>query len=459
MFDRDLIIIDTETTGMSAFHNRVIELAMIRISKNKIVDKFTTLINPETRISPFISSFTGITNEDLKDAPVFGDVKNRVLELLDDAVFVAHNVRFDYSFIKTELKRTGVNYKSKTFCTVRLSRRLFPEHRSHSLESVIDRYNFKFENRHRAYDDAYVLWQFLKKIKKTVPKKTLMKAWADLTKSLYSVDADIKTQVDALPESPGVYIFYNKNDEVLYVGKSKNISDRVIAHFSEDTTSTKHLSLIKEVVRIGHIITTGEFGALLMESQMIKELHPIYNARLLEKKEFIILSKSMNKDGYWTLKPKTVKSLAEVNSENLFGAFKNKQAMKEYLIEFAEKYSLCQKLLGIDSSKDSCFAYKLGKCRGACIGKEKKKIYNPRFLIAFIESRHFRPWPHKGKIEIVEKDEYGEKWESYIIDRWCLIGKKNNAGDEETFDPIFDPDHYKIISRYLRNNNPSVRKI
>ena len=145
MFDRDLIIIDTETTGMSALHDRVIELAMIRISKNKIVDKFTTLLNPETRISPFISSFTGITNKDLKDAPLFGDVKNRVLELLDDAVFVAHNARFDYSFIKTELKRTGVNYKSKTFCTVRLSRRLFPEHRSHSLESVISRYNFKFE--------------------------------------------------------------------------------------------------------------------------------------------------------------------------------------------------------------------------------------------------------------------------------------------------------------------------
>jgi len=459
MFDRDLIIIDTETTGMSAFHDRVIELAMIRVSKNKIVDKFTTLINPEGRLSPFISSFTGITDEDLKNAPLFGDVKNRVLELLDDAVFVAHNVRFDYSFIKNELKRTGVNFKAKTFCTVRLSRRLFPEHRSHSLESVINRYNFKFESRHRAYDDAFVLWQFLKKIKKTVPKKTLMKAWADLTKSLYSVDADIKTQVDALPESPGVYIFYDKDDAPLYVGKSINISDRVISHFSEDTTSTKHLSLIKEVVRIGHIVTTGEFGALLMESQMIKELHPIYNARLLEKKEFIVLRKAMGKDGYATLKPKTVKSLAEVDSDNLFGAFKNKQAVKEYLIEFAEKYSLCQKLLGIDSSKDSCFAYKLGKCRGACIGKEKKKIYNSRFLIAFIESRHFRPWPHKGKIEIVEKDEYGEKWESYIVDRWCLVGKKNSAGDEEKFDPIFDPDHYKIIERYLRNNNTLVRKI
>jgi DNA polymerase-3 subunit epsilon len=118
MFDRDLIIIDTETTGISPLYERVIELAMIRVSKNKIIDKFTTLINPQKRISPFISSFTGITNEELEGAPIFEDVKDRVLELLNDAVFVAHNVRFDYSFIKTELKRVGINYKAKTFCTL-----------------------------------------------------------------------------------------------------------------------------------------------------------------------------------------------------------------------------------------------------------------------------------------------------------------------------------------------------
>lgn len=459
MFDRDLIIIDTETTGMSAFHNRVIELAMIRVSKNKIVDKFTTLINPQKRISPFISSFTGITNEELEDAPLFEDVKERVMELLNDAVFVAHNVRFDYSFIKTELKRVGINFKAKTFCTVRLSRRLYPEHRSHSLESVIARHNFKFESRHRAYDDAFVLWQFLQKIKKTIPKKTLLKAWADLTKSLYSVDKDIKVQVDVLPETTGVYIFYNKNDEVLYVGKSKNISDRVIAHFSEDVTSVKHLNLMKEVVRIGHLVTTGELGALLLESRLIKDLHPIYRARLLEKKEFVVLIKEISKDGYLILKSETVNSLTEVKSDDLLGAFKNKRSVKEYLVEFADKYSLCKKKLGIEAGIGSCFAYKMGKCRGACVKKEKKAIYNSRFLIAFIESRQFRSWPCKGPVEIMEKNELEEKWESYVIDRWCLVAKKNSVGDEEKFDPVFDPDVYRIIERYLRNKNTSLKQL
>lgn len=457
MFDRDLIIIDTETTGMSAFNERIIEIAMIRISKNKIVDKFTTLLNPQKHVSPFINSFTGISNEELEVAPLFEDVKDRIFELLQDAVFVAHNVRFDYSFIKSELKRVGINYKAKTFCTVRLSRRLYPEHRSHSLESVINRFNFKFESRHRAYDDAYVLWQFLQKIKKTIPKKILLKAWADLTKSLYSVDNDIKVQVDVLPETSGVYIFYNKNDEVLYVGKSKNISDRVVAHFSQDISSTKHLSLMKEVVRIGHMVTTGEFGALLLESQLIKELHPIYNAKLLEKKEFVVLTKEINKDGYWTLQSETVNSLIELESDNLLGAFKNKRSVKEYLEEFSDKYILCKKMIGLETGKGSCFAYKMGKCKGACISKEKKQIYNSRFLIAFIESRQFRPWPYKGPVEIMEKNELEDKWESYVIDRWCLVAKKNSVGDEEKFDPSFDPDVYRIIEKYLRNNKIIVK--
>lgn len=458
MFDHDLAIIDVETTGMSPLHERVIEIAIIRVSKNKIVDKFTTLINPQKHLSPFISMFTGIKPEQLTNAPLFADVKDRVLELLSGAVFVAHNVRFDYSFIKSELKRTGVTYKAKTFCTVRLSRRLYPRFKSHSLESVISRFDFKFANRHRAYDDAHILWQFLRKVKKTMPKDVLMKAWADLTRSLYSADKNIREQVDALPESPGVYIFYDKRDTVLYVGKSKNISDRVIAHFSQDTSSTKHINLMREIARIGHIRTTGELGAMLLEAQLVKEFHPRYNAKLQEKKAFIVLTKYNDDNGYLTFKSSTVTSLKDVNTENLLGTFKNKRGVKEYLAEFAKKYSLCPKLLGIEITRGSCFSHKIGRCKGACTGKETSKMYNAKFLIAFIESRQFRPWPYDGPVEVVEKSDEEGKWESYIVDRWCLIGKKNSLGDEEKYESTFDPDYYKIISRYLKGSNPAINR-
>lgn len=458
MFNHDLAIVDVETTGMSPLHDRVIEVAIIRISKNKIVDKFTTLINPQARLSPYISMFTGITNEQLVKAPLFEEVRERISGLLEGAVFVAHNARFDYSFIRSELRRSGLGFKAKTFCTVRLSRRLFPEFRSHSLESVIARYKFKFKNRHRAYDDAHVLWQFLNKIKKTVPKNTLMKAWDDLTRSLYSAEAGLRNQIDSLPESPGVYIFYDKNDAPIYIGKSKNISDRVISHFYEDIKSVKHLSLTKEVVRVGHIKTTGELGALLLEAQLVKELKPTYNSRLKKTKSFLVLMREKNKEGYMTLKTQTASSLTEIDTDNLLGTFKSKAGAKEFLSSFAEKYFLCQKVLGIDSGRGSCFAYKIGKCRGTCIGKEKKQIYNSRFLIAFVESRQFRPWPYEGPVEIVEKNEEEDKWESYVIDRWCLIAKKNSLGDEEKFEHIFDPDYYRIISRHVRSSNPHLHK-
>lgn len=129
MLNKPYTIVDVETTGMNGWHDRIIEIGMIRIENNKVVEEFKSLVNPETYISPFIESFTGINSDDLRDAPVFSDIKGKVHELLTDAIFVAHNARFDYSFLKYELKRTGISYNAKTLCTVKLSRNLFSQFR------------------------------------------------------------------------------------------------------------------------------------------------------------------------------------------------------------------------------------------------------------------------------------------------------------------------------------------
>lgn len=184
MFNQNLAIIDVETTGMSAIRNRIIEIAIIRVEKNKIVDKFTSLVNPEVSLPYFITNLTGITEDELDRAPVFGQMKKKVNKLLKDAIFVAHNVWFDYSFIQNEMERVNLSFNAPRCCTVRLSRRLYPEHRSHSLQALIQRYGFNYSNRHRAYDDAYVLWQFLKQIKATFPKEYVKDEWERLV-SLY----------------------------------------------------------------------------------------------------------------------------------------------------------------------------------------------------------------------------------------------------------------------------------
>jgi DNA polymerase-3 subunit epsilon len=181
MFDKSLAIVDVETTGMSARYNRVIEIAIIRIEGNKIADTFTSLVNPETYIPSFITHLTGISNTDVESAPLFGKVKHKVKKFLKGATFVAHNVWFDYSFIQSELARVEIPFESKRCCTVRLSRRLYPQHKSHSLAALIERHGFEYKARHRAYDDAYVVWQFLRKIKKEIPAPLVRSTWEFLT--------------------------------------------------------------------------------------------------------------------------------------------------------------------------------------------------------------------------------------------------------------------------------------
>lgn len=451
MFGKNLAIVDIETTGMSSQFNRIIEIAIIRVENNKIVDTYTTLVNPQTHVSSFIYNFTGIAEEDLKQAPVFADIKDRVAEILHGATFVAHNVRFDYTFIKNELKRQGIPFKAKTFCTVRLSRRLYPEHRSHSLESIIARHNFSFKSRHRAYDDAYVLWQFLKKIKKTFPKKQVEEAWAALTKSLYSADPGLKDQIDALPEAPGVYLFYDRDGKLLYVGKSTNVSDRVIAHFSEDGQSEKHLTLMREVAAIDYILTAGELGALLTESQLVKKLNPVYNRQLRQKRLVYVLKKETDKDGYLTFKSEACELAQLSRLDDVFRTFNSKTSMKEFLTFFADKYSLCPRLLGLEKGKGACFSSKLGKCKGACAGRESKLMYNARFTIALIENQQFKPWPFDGPVQITEAGD-DDRWDIFTFDNWSLIAHENHRGETEEFEPQFDIDTYAILSRHLKKS-------
>ncbi len=177
MFDKSLAIVDVETTGMSAHFNRVIEIAIIRVEGRRVVDSFTSFVNPGVQIPSFISHLTGIQNSDIETAPTFDKIKKTVLTYLSGATFVAHNVWFDYSFIQQEFARSNSLFEAKRCCTVRLSRRVFPQHKSHSLASIIERYGFDYKARHRAYDDAFVVWQLLRKIRSEVPAPLIKSTW------------------------------------------------------------------------------------------------------------------------------------------------------------------------------------------------------------------------------------------------------------------------------------------
>ncbi|MDO8497925.1 MAG: exonuclease domain-containing protein [bacterium] len=275
-----LAFIDIETTGSSMLHDRIIEIGIIRVEDDQVSEVFETLINPQTYVSPFITELTGITSQEVEQAPPFEEIEAKVHNLLKDCTFVAHNVRFDYGFVKNEFKRLGRNFSSELMCTVRLSRKLFPHHTRHNLDAIIKRHDIQCENRHRALGDAKVIWEFYQKIRRKFNSKTLDKAfdWVMRKPSLpFLLNPEV---LENIPESCGVYIFYGENDLPLYVGKSVNMKERVLTRLTNDHHSAKESSISAQLRRIEWIQTIGELGAHILESSKIKDLQPVYNRKI-----------------------------------------------------------------------------------------------------------------------------------------------------------------------------------
>ncbi len=171
--EKNFTIVDLETTGGSAYFNRIIEIGVLRVERGEVVARYSQSINPQIPIPEMITKITGLTDRDVAGAPLFEEVADELITFFEDAIFVAHNVMFDYSFLKEEYRRLGYSFNLDRLCTVRLSRALFPQHKRHNLAALIERHEFEAGNRHRAFDDAHVLWQFFQTIKTTFDAETL----------------------------------------------------------------------------------------------------------------------------------------------------------------------------------------------------------------------------------------------------------------------------------------------
>ena len=279
MLPQPLIFLDLETTGMTATHERITEIGLIEVANGEYVGSWSQLVNPEKSIPPFIQSLTGITNEMVEDAPTFEQLAPGLFQRLDGKLLIAHNARFDYGFLKNEFGRLGMSYRSRVLCTAKLSRKLFPEHRRHNLDSLIERYGLTCSARHRALGDAEVLWQFLQKLYAEVDIARINAA-VQAQMVAPNLPAGLSAEaLDAIPEAPGVYLFYDERGALLYVGKSVDLHARVRSHFSGDHRLAKDMRITQQVTRVEWIETAGELGALLNESRVIKELLPLKRER------------------------------------------------------------------------------------------------------------------------------------------------------------------------------------
>lgn len=270
-------MVDIETTGGYASGNAITEVAIIVFDGESVVDRFETLINPQQPIPYFIQSMTGITDGMVEEAPVFEEVAEKIFSLLNDKVFVAHNVNFDYSFLKHQLLVCGYQLDTPKLCTVRLSRKVFEHFSSYSLGNLCRSLDIVVQNRHRAGGDAEATVQVLTTLLNNGALPHIEKALKKSSREQYLPLHLPKEQLEELPQKPGVYYFRNQKGKVIYVGKAKNLRSRVSSHFSHNGTSRQKQEFIRNVYNISYQVCGSELMAAVLEETEIKKLWPMYN--------------------------------------------------------------------------------------------------------------------------------------------------------------------------------------
>lgn len=368
-------IIDVETTGLSAAGEKITEIAIYVHDGKKIVDEYVSLVNPEKKIPYRIVQMTGITNHMVVDAPKFYEIAKQVVELTEDKIIVGHNVNFDYGFLRHEYKSLGYEYRRKTMDTVRLSRKLIPGRKSYGLGKLCKDLGIDNHARHRASGDALAttrLFEMLLEIDSDLSDIKLNGVQSLRSKSL----------VEDLPKKPGVYYFYDDSDELIYVGKSINIHDRVLSHLNNNLNK-KALEMKDAIARVEFELTGNELIALLLESSEIKKRQPLYNRQ--QRKTFFNygLYSFIDDKGY-----KNLKMCKIIDKTFPIYTYSSLQEGRNHLYALTEKFMLCQKLCGLYDTEGACFHHQIHQCNGACLAEEKPEGYNDRVNEA-LENYHF----------------------------------------------------------------------
>lgn len=459
MFEEPVVYVDIETTGGSYRTSRIIEFAAIRVENNEIVDSFTTFINPGSPIPYFITKITGITDSDVAEAPFFVEIAEKIHAILDGAIFIAHNVRFDYSFIKRQLEVYNIHFNPRMLCSVRMSRALYINERSHKLESIINRFNIPVSARHRAYDDAEVVRKFLHIAYEEHGHENFMAAVQKQLKHRSAPPNVMSETFASIPNTPGVYTFSDEANTPIYIGKSVTLRRRIMSHFAQDTAIDKEMKLSLNTHKISFIETANELEALLLESRMVKEQLPLYNRQLRRTKKMYVLRAKPNDAGYKTIEIDFVDSDTLTPDRQIYGAYPSKMKAKNALESLQKTYDLCPKLLGLEKSRHACFKYQLRKCFGACIGEETVESYNTRFETAFEHSK-IDAWPYQHPI-VVTHLEQSHQPKNLVLDNWNVIGEiLQDEGCETTYKPwksVFDIDTYRIIRSYLAQKSSIIQ--
>ncbi len=453
LFAPSVAFVDLETTGMRAAEDRVTEVGIVRVDADPHggaprVSEWSSLVNPGEPIPAFIQTLTGISDAMVAQAPPFADIASAIEARIEGCVFVAHNARFDHGFLKHEFARIGRPFSARALCTVKLSRRLFPEADGHGLDAIVARHALPATDRHRALGDARAIWQFVQALYREVPADLIDSVTRRILR-IPSLPPQLPADaLDALPESPGVYLFYGENPLPLYIGKSVNLRDRVAAHFCGDWQRETDMRLSQEIRRIEFEDTAGEIGALLRESQLIKSLLPVHNHALRRKSDAGVLELPETPGP-----PRFVPAAAiePGSTTTRYGPFSSKRQARETLRALAAEHALCWTALGLEKRPGPCFARQIRRCAGACVGAESPDEHGARLAEAL--ARHaIARWPCPAMAAVREPSAQGERVDVHVLRDWCWLGTARDEGElarivEAPPRPAFDIDITKLLLR------------
>lgn len=366
-------ILDIETTGGSPKFEKITEIAIYVHDGEKVIDQYVTLINPERNIPYFITGLTGITNEMVEDAPKFYEVAKNIVEITEGATIVAHNARFDYSFLREEFMALGFSFKRSVLDTVSLSRKLFPGYPSYSLGKICDHLGISIEERHRAAGDAKATVSLFELL---LEKDSQVNGGSgSLIKNKKAAKLNPKldlAKLEQIPEESGVYYFFDEDNELIYIGKSSNLFERVSTHLSNNTTN-RSMEMRDRIADISWEVTGSELIALLLESAEIKKNKPIFNRAQRRTGSSWGLFQNVDSQGYINFMISNNFSV-----EIPLATFSSKARARGKLLSMVENLNLCQKLSGLYDTPGCCFHYQVGICLGACTGIESPGQYNLR---------------------------------------------------------------------------------
>jgi len=372
-------VIDIETTGGS-HGNRITEIAAVKTDGLRILDSYETLVNPEIFIPKSITLLTGITNAMVQRAPLFEDIADDLVAFLDNTVFVAHNVTFDYGIVKNHFEDLGYTFNKKKLCTVRLARTVLPGHASYSLGKLCTDLGIKNHSRHRAMGDAKATAELFHHIITQDTDDFIILSLNQLSGEASLPPNLPKEEFEKLPETAGVYYLLGEDLKILYVGKAKEIKKRISTHFTE--SSRKKAELLRKIYHVSYQETGNELVALLLESDEIKKHYPPYNKAQKHKSNDYHVCYYEGQDGVLR-----VDVFLQKFAKNSIQSFSSMVMAKDHLYKLVENTKLCPKYTGLERTKETCY---LGSACALCSGTETMEEYNQKVMAATQTSQNKR---------------------------------------------------------------------